>query len=786
MNKKETYIKLFLCCIISFYCVFLLVRCNDKIFYGEIDSYALPTISIQYRGSILMQQEDLERAQIDYPNLYEGIDSFDKLRNSKLMITSDGKWESYYFPFYAFLCVPAKIVLQLLQLNQELAFGITNILCVLSFFIVLMLSKKLLLVQKILGIFLVMATPVFVYVQYVAAETMVFSFVGISILLFYEKKYKSGALFITLAGLQNSTMMVIGMVFIADYYIHVLFDEKGKSIWQIIKEEFVPGIKFACCFLPCFLPFILKTITGVKNFSPEAAVGEGIIKWLQRILAYLFDMNLGYFSFAPVLLISCIILFFYSLYLRNYRAISFAAAFLGTIAAFSLMIHINCGMPYCARYVFMLYPVLIVFMITTGFECMSHKIKYLVINGLTIMTSMLLLAVNTNTYYVSTTLNQLSEFVLNNVPVLYNPLHSTFNSRVSHIDGGYIFDTPVVYYDESGDARKILAKKEDAEELNLYYIAETDDAEWFRSKVSKLTENASYISIPKHRRVIHAPEYQMDSEMIFGLNGYNADSFVVKGLSPAENDYSWTNEREVIIRCRLNTHADLIHAYIELDGVYHEKQNVKILINGEEICQKTILSGQNIEFNFMKPEDAPYVEIRVILPDAVSPASLGKSSDERILGLAIKSMKFTQADQEIIYEMGQDIMFYGEEYNADLYVVKGISFKEEGWSWTDGHDLRICCNAGTHNEQIQGWMELADVYQNQQEVVIFANNQKVFDEVVKKGDHIQFDFEIDKNEPMIALEIKLPNAVSPSVLGESTDERELALAIKRMVFTSKR
>ncbi len=30
-------------------------------------------------------------------------------------------------------------------------------------------------------------------------------------------------------------------------------------------------------------------------------------------------------------------------------------------------------------------------------------------------------------------------------PELYNPLHSTFNSRVNHIDGGYSYNLPIYY-----------------------------------------------------------------------------------------------------------------------------------------------------------------------------------------------------------------------------------------------------------------------------------------------------------------------------------------------------
>lgn len=57
-----------------------------KYSFSEVDSYVLPSISIQYRHSIIMTQADIDQAKIDFPNLYSNVNCYDDLRASKLVI----------------------------------------------------------------------------------------------------------------------------------------------------------------------------------------------------------------------------------------------------------------------------------------------------------------------------------------------------------------------------------------------------------------------------------------------------------------------------------------------------------------------------------------------------------------------------------------------------------------------------------------------------------------------------------------------------------------------------
>lgn len=626
--------------IVAIYVIFLLLR-GTEVTYAEVDSYALPTISLEYRGSILMNSEDLIKAQEDYPNLYANINSYEDLRSGKLIVTPTGQWESYYFPIYPAVCVPVKVVLQILHLNQEWTFGITNTLCMLLFLIVIWSSKKVSQLQKMIALFLIMVSPSFLYVQFISSEMMIFCFVGIGMIKFYEKKYKTAAIWITLAGLSNPTVMAIGIVIIFDYYANILKENKNMQIMQLVKAEVLSSVKLALCFLPSFVPFIFKRLTGVNNFSPAGAVEDGALSYFQRVLAYFFDPNLGVLSFAPLLELCCLLLFFYSVFIKKYRAISFMACFVGTIMAYSLMTHINCGMLYCARYVYWTYPTLVIFMITIGYECFDKKWIYVIINVLAVTISAGLLKYNTNTYYNSICFNQFSEFILDKIPSVYNPLHSTFYSRVLHVNGGYDYDTPIIYYNADDNVRKILAAEKDAEELLKKSFGTEKDMEWFKQQLDALTEKEMYISVPYKYQISYAEFYELGTDIMFYSEMYNADKYVRKGISKKEENLTWTTGNEMKIQCKIEDQPELIHGLIELADVYNSRQNVTILVNGREVYDEVIENDENIEFSFAGNEGDSYIDIDILLPNAESPSETGDSIDTRKLALAIKRIVLT-------------------------------------------------------------------------------------------------------------------------------------------------
>ena len=76
--------------------------------------------------------------------------------------------------------------------------------------------------------------------------------------------------------------------------------------------------------------------------------------------------------------------------------------------------------------------------------------------------------------------------------------------------------------------------------------------------------------------------------------------------------------------------------------MYHAPQHVKIRINGSEIFSGSI--SDDFEFDYEVPEDCN-VKMTIELPDAISPASAGESSDNRLLSLGLRSIEIKAATE---------------------------------------------------------------------------------------------------------------------------------------------
>lgn len=109
----------------------------------EGDSYMLPIESLQHRGSIVITQEDIDYARDDMPYFYGNVYTYNDLRSAKLCQIDENHWLAWYFPLYAMLCLPMKLVLQLAGLDQHYAFTFTNgLMCALAFYLLYYYALK--------------------------------------------------------------------------------------------------------------------------------------------------------------------------------------------------------------------------------------------------------------------------------------------------------------------------------------------------------------------------------------------------------------------------------------------------------------------------------------------------------------------------------------------------------------------------------------------------------------------------------------------------------------------
>lgn len=488
--------------------------------YMEIDSYVLPIVSIQHRGSIIMQQQDIDQAKIDFPDLYFGVNNYDTLRLSRLRKIDDNHWVSFYFPVYAIVCLPVKLILTFFRLNQQQAFTLTNAVFLLfSLYFVIRNYRK----NKNEGLIcaiLLCCCPILYYIQYIGAEPIMFSMAIVAYILWEKKQYKTAALIISITSMTNPTFLGIGIIMFFEYIYSRMKDNK---LFIKQKQELKNMFLLCLCYVPFIIPFIfnmvtLHTLNPTMPNMPKMGMllpASGDTVW-KRFLAYIFDWNLGVPSISVVMLILFFAGIVYSIVKKEkFMVFRWASVFL-TIFLFSFMDHINCGMYVCARYVLWIYPGIVFTVCDFIFKIFGDDRKKSFLMIVFCCVSYIFMDGINGGVYDQLAFNNTSRFILDHTPALYYSwCDSTFNTRASHLwHGGYDLDTIAIYADsETGDVRKIMIFNTEENREKLYNILESEqDPELLdvKQKLSKKTENKiCYINYSRNSKIQYKTQYSV-------------------------------------------------------------------------------------------------------------------------------------------------------------------------------------------------------------------------------------------------------------------------------------
>lgn len=479
--------------------------------WGESDTYMLPVIAIEQRTSLVINQSDIDKARIDFKDLFSEVENFDDLRCSKLVKIDQNNWLPWYFPTYAIAVLPFKILLEVLGLNQTYSFLIANV-----FFYTLALSvvyKKLNTTPqlKFYLILLLGCSPILFYtIFWISAESLIFSLVTMSLVYFTNKEYKKAALLVSIAGTMNPTIMIYGAVVLISYFMSLCIAQKSKYgninykglVIDNIKDIIITGI----LFVPCLVPFLYFYLY-IGKINPTVSAGTLNYFW-ERFFSYLFDLNLGFIAFVPLIIISFFFMATIGVIKKNKETILYIIAFLGTVLAYSGMSHINSGMTGIARYSAWVLPIMIFYVCTVGHELIKKTLLpglfKIVIYG-SVVLSVLITYTSVKTPYglMYTYHSPIAVFVLDNYPVLYNPYYATFISRTEHIDGGYVYSKPVIYTDKNDNIRKILVTGDTTDTLEKLINVNEESGKILNEEISKIKGKPGYhyISIPKKYEV---------------------------------------------------------------------------------------------------------------------------------------------------------------------------------------------------------------------------------------------------------------------------------------------
>lgn len=473
----------------------------SKIYYHEIDSYMLPLVSMQYRNTIIITQEDIEQAKIDFPDLYLDVDEFDDLRSSKLNKINENEWMAFYFPAYSTVCFPAKLILQALNMDQSKAFTLTN-----AFFVTLALIAvyRFLNVrpaEKLAALMLLAISPIYMYIGYVSSEAFIYSMIIISLLLYSNGRYKMSAFVLSFASMNNPTVMGIGIVMVAEYLIKMFRSRDKVRIFSL--ENITATLKYAACYLICLVPFIVNYIY-LRTGNPTSG-GATLVDYGERLFAYFFSVDIGFFSFAPVTTLIFPVLIAAAIFKKKYQLLVYPGFVLLPMMAYSLMIYIDCVPVFCARYIMWTYPALVLCVIIL-FSQLDIKANIRnTAEWTAVLTTLVMVFVNhiPMNYFG---FNNTSYFLLDNCPSLYAPYYGTFYSRNDKINWPYNSEYTSFYFSrKDGNLRKILLKSTEDEKNGVFDSVKGDSTslEKLRSKLNRIPSDGRlhYVNISPNSNI---------------------------------------------------------------------------------------------------------------------------------------------------------------------------------------------------------------------------------------------------------------------------------------------
>lgn len=615
---------------------------------GEWDDFFMPTVTLTCtKPHISVYQHDIDRAAIMFPQWSNAIKkrmAFSPFRSKH----GSGGMIPWYFPTYAIACIPLVILLPVSI--RVYAFAFTNFLVFALMLLIIYkkLKDRISLCNLFLLVLLVTINPIVFNFNYVAYEVFIYSMLGIALVFWYCKEWKKAALFISFAGSMNPVIMIVGIALIADYFYSIITEKKYASFNNFVTLNLKNLFLFGCCFLYSLLPFIYaKFATGKFSIIINGNVQTPIKLMPFYFLSYLFDLNYGFLPYYSFVFLCFLVLVVLNLIRRKWRFVFMAIVFFVLVLGFCRHSHINNGMNGMARYNSMAAPLFIFPFIFYLDKCSSRNFR--IIQTVCIfVTTFLQLCILVNfspilarnvpyTYFTP-----IARYMLDYFPCLYNPLHTTFNSRTTHVDGGYEITTPVVYADSNGGVRKILASKRDIPKMSTDILSlNPNESKWLNEKFKRLKNKNSYISIPRKMNFKYYSPCP-DTLFFFGEK-YNVDFFHVFGVAAKTDKYSWTVSDKISFNYRLKSsdNGKRMLVKFNLARVYNGSQTVIAKINGVNLFKEIVTCS--FDFSFKIP-DSGIIDMEIELPDAKSPASLGQSFDTRKLALALQTIDFVVID----------------------------------------------------------------------------------------------------------------------------------------------
>lgn len=589
------------------------------------------------------------------PEITEQIRSAVQLKlgvNPDFLIAVSKEGEKYpaHFFAYSLLSAPAYFLLSLLGEDTLKAFQVTNsVLVFAATYFVLRKSQQSRLVRWGV-VFGFLASTGMLYLKWTHPEIFSASFLLVGIFLFLDKKHAAASFFIGVSSLQNPSLAFVIIPVIFDQLLYGLRAGVVGRHWKILQGLVIASAYGSIALLP-----------GIWNYfkfgyaSPIVHLGyidTSLISWL-RFYSFVFDLNVGLIVGLPMFLWMFPLIVGSKVFAavkngdriffrEDLLLIGFVLAVTPTLA----QLNWNSGGNVFSRYASWAGMLPLVWCAVSWSRISA--MPWLVAPALLLQLG-LVYWVNFATPRLNGSWVEMRPWVgevwkIN--PHLYNPVPEIFYENIYKEEKKFV--PPVLAYGEEGEILKILSRKNSLLDIGMDvcdggFLSAIDAAESSRPQISKSEQLFYYVT-----GRLACVESKMVTLLRFGEGG-KADVFE-SGWFAKEAGGMWSSGSDAEIRVPLRMDfGDVATVLIKGDAFipspsYTQRVQLKI---GNSIVKNAVFTTDNANFNMvfrisstdLNSDGALDLQFHFLNP--VSPLSMDISSDERVLGIYLKSVKIS-------------------------------------------------------------------------------------------------------------------------------------------------
>jgi len=407
---------------------------------GDIIEYYGVTESLLSHGGINLTQED-------YQNL---VNTFNEgyFSDPRYFMAGRGAERfSAHFIGYSVLAVPTRALLELIGSDPKKALGFTNLLIFSASLLFIMLKYLKNTAPKLILLLAAFTSPLIFFLTWPGPDLMVLSVLLISLFAFWKKDFITAVILAILASWHSQPLIVMAAL----YGLYWIVAEARSNIYMNFLKETIRIITTGKTIAIVTALTILAAIPYLYNLyffsvlSPWSIFEDGWTKlngfgiqnmspW--KLYEQLFDLNMGVFWYAPLLVVLATIVLWKLKFDRRIQFLTFGMILTAFAFQTNPAWHYGTAGFGPSRHAVFLIPFFI-FLVVVGFQKIPKNME-MGLFGLSLLLFQWY-SVSMNGYFVPDFTrvlyhNDYAKYVLNNYPELYNPTPEIFIDRSLHSD----------------------------------------------------------------------------------------------------------------------------------------------------------------------------------------------------------------------------------------------------------------------------------------------------------------------------------------------------------------